>query len=67
VCCLGRLEVENQYDLALAHLKALFQSLLNEEFGEIVITVALAPERKRTVIIRAGKSEKFTVPESDLP
>jgi hypothetical protein len=40
---------------------------LEHGFFDCSITIEVVPGGKRLVMIRAGKSHKFTIPEGELP
>ncbi|HWR34389.1 MAG TPA: hypothetical protein VN622_00790 [Clostridia bacterium] len=59
--------MENQYEELHTSLVAHLLDLLRENFGELLVSVSLGRDRKRDVILKVGKSEKFTIPEKDIP
>ena len=57
----------NQFNEARAHLEELFLDGLKHGFFDYSIACEIGNGGKRHLVIRAGKSHKFTIPESDLP
>ena len=51
----------------LDRLEGLVVEGLKHGFFDYSIACEIAPGGKRTVVIRAGKSHKFTIPEDDVP
>jgi hypothetical protein len=52
---------------ALAHLEKIVVDGLRHGFFEYTIACEIANNGKRQLMIRAGKSHKFTIPEEELP
>jgi hypothetical protein len=52
---------------ALTHLEKIVTDGLRHGFFECFITCEIVSGGKRQLVIRAGKSHKFTIPEDDLP
>ncbi len=52
---------------ALAHLEKIVVDGLRYGFFECCITGESVSGGKRQLVIRAGKSHKFTIPEEELP
>ena len=52
---------------ALAHLEKIVVDGLRHGFFECSITYDIGNGGKRQLVIRAGKSHKFTIPEDELP
>jgi hypothetical protein len=52
---------------ALAHLEKVVVDGLRHGFFEYAITCEIGSGGKRHLVIRAGKSLKFTIPEDELP
>jgi hypothetical protein len=52
---------------ALAHLETVIIDGLGHGFFECFITCEIVTGRKRQLVIRAGKSHKFMIPEDELP
>jgi hypothetical protein len=50
----------------LAHLEKVIVDGLRHGFFECSITCEIASGGKRQLVIRAGKSHKFTIPEEEL-
>lgn len=57
----------SQFAQALAHLERVVVDGLRHGFFECVIACEIGNGGKRQLVIRAGKSHKFTVPEDELP
>jgi hypothetical protein len=57
----------NQFDEARAHLEKVMVEGLRHGFFEYTIACELGHSGKRQLVIRAGKSHKFTIREEDLP
>ena len=54
-------------DAALAHLERIVVDGLRHGFFDCGITCEIGVGRKRHLVIRAGKSEKFIISEDELP
>ena len=52
---------------ALDRLECLFVEGLKHGFFDYSIACEIGKGGKRQLVIRAGKSHKFTIPEADLP
>jgi hypothetical protein len=52
---------------ALAHLEEVVVDGLRHGFFDCSIACEIASGGKRQLVIRAGKSHKFTIPEDELP
>jgi hypothetical protein len=52
---------------ALAHLEKIVAEGLCHGFFECSIACEIVNGGKRQLVIRAGKSHKFTIPEQELP
>ena len=52
---------------ALAHLEKVVVEGLRHGFFECSIASEIGTGGKRQLVIRAGKSNKFTIPEEELP
>ena len=52
---------------ALDHLEGLVVEGLKHGFFDYSIACEIANGGKRQLVIRAGKSHKFTIPEEELP
>ena len=52
---------------ALDHLEVLIGEGLKHGFFECSITCEIVNGGKRQLVIRAGKSHKFTIPENEVP
>jgi hypothetical protein len=52
---------------ALAHLETVIIDGLGHGFFDCSITCEIIAGRKRQLVIRAGKSHKFIIPEDELP
>jgi hypothetical protein len=57
----------SQITEALAHLEKVVMEGLRHGFFECSITCEIGKGGKRQLVIRAGKSSKFTIPEEELP
>jgi hypothetical protein len=57
----------NQFDAARAHLEQVIVEGLRHGFFECVIACDIGRGGKRQLVIRAGKSHKFTIPDEDVP
>jgi len=60
-------ERRGQMAEALAHLNKIVVEGLRHGFFDCSITCEIGSGGKRQLVIRAGKSHKFTIPEDDLP
>ena len=56
-----------QFDRAMACLEQTILDGLDHGFFDCSITTEVVPGGKRQVMIRAGKSHKFIIPEDELP
>ena len=52
---------------ALDHVERIIVDGLRHGFFEYAISCETVHGRKRQLVIRAGKSHKFTIPEDELP
>ena len=52
---------------ALDHVERIIVDGLRHGFFEYSISCEMISGRKRQLLIRAGKSHKFTIPENELP
>jgi hypothetical protein len=52
---------------ALAHLERVVVDGLRHGFFDYSISCEIVSGSKRQLVIRAGKSHKFTIPEEELP
>jgi hypothetical protein len=52
---------------ALAHLESVVLEGLRHGFFEYSIACEIVSSGKRQIVICAGKSHKFTIPEDELP
>ena len=52
---------------ALARIEGLIVEGLCHGFFEYSIACEVGKDRRRKLVIRAGKSHKFTIPEDELP
>ena len=52
---------------ALAHLERIVVDGLRHGFFDCSIACEIVSGGKRQIVIRAGKSHKFTIPEDELP
>ena len=52
---------------AIDHLERIIVDGLRHGFFEYAISCETVHSRKRQLVIRAGKSHKFTIPEDELP
>lgn len=52
---------------ALAHLEKIVVDGLRHGFFDCSIACEMVSGGKRQLVIRAGKSHKFTIPEDELP
>ena len=57
----------NQFEEARAHLEKVMVEGMRHGFFECVITCEIVHGGKRQVMIRAGKSHKFIIPEDEVP
>jgi hypothetical protein len=58
---------DSQYVEALAHLEKVFVDGLRHGFFEYALACEIGSGGKRQLVIRAGKSNKFVIPEDELP
>lgn len=56
-----------QIAAALAHLEKVVVDGLRHGFFEYSITCEIGKGGQRQLVIRTGKSHKFTIPEEELP
>jgi hypothetical protein len=56
-----------QFAEALRHVEKLLTEGLDHGFFEYSIACEITNGGKRQLVIRAGKSHKFTIPENELP
>jgi hypothetical protein len=56
----------SQREAMLAHLEEIILDGLRHGFFDCQVTCELVNERKRRVVIKAGKSHQFTIREEDL-
>jgi hypothetical protein len=56
-----------QFADVLAHLERILTEGLRHGFFECSINCEVVNGGKRQLLIRAGKSHKFTIPEEELP
>jgi hypothetical protein len=64
--CTARTKV-GQFGEALAHLEKVVVEGLRHGFFEYAIACEIGNGGKRQLVIRAGKSHKFIIPEDELP
>jgi hypothetical protein len=57
----------NQFDEARAHLEKVMVEGLRHGFFEYVIACEIRHGGKRHLVIRAGMSRKFVIPEEEVP
>ncbi len=57
----------SQYDAAMARLAREVRDGLRHGFFDCTITCTVRTKGRRELVIRAGKSHKFTIPEHELP
>ena len=58
---------QNQFEEAEDRMSALFVEHTRYGFFELHISGTIGKNGKRKVIINAGKSYQFTIPEEDIP
>jgi hypothetical protein len=58
---------EGQFVEALAHLEKVVLDGMRHGFFEYAIACEIGNGGKRQLVIRAGKSNKFIIPEDELP
>jgi len=58
---------DGQFVEALAHLEKVVVDGLRHGFFEYVIACEIGNGGKRQLVIRSGKSNKFIIPEDELP
>ena len=58
---------DSQFVEALAHLEKVVVDGLRHGFFEYAIACEIGNGGKRQLVIRSGKSTKFTIPEEELP
>jgi hypothetical protein len=56
----------NERDAMFARLQEILMDGLRHGFFDCLITCEIANDRKRRVVIKAGKSHQFTIREEDL-
>ena len=52
---------------ALSHLERLVLDGLRHGFFSCTVTCEVVAGQRRTLVIQAGKSEKFTIPKDEVP
>jgi hypothetical protein len=57
----------NQFDEARAHLEKVMVEGLRHGFFECALACGIGHGGKRHLVIRAGKSHKFIIPEEEVP
>lgn len=57
----------SQYDAAMTRLAREVRDGLRHGFFDYTITCTVTSKGRRELVIRAGKSHKFTIPEHELP
>jgi hypothetical protein len=62
----NRPTASSERDAMFARLEELVLDGLRHGFFDCVITCEMVNERKRRVVIKAGKSHQFTIREEDL-
>ena len=62
-----RREISGQVREALDHLEELVVEGLKHGFFDYTISCQITPGGRRELLIRAGKSHKFTIPPEELP
>src|SRR5262249_54086956 len=60
-----RLPPCNESDAMFAQLQEILLDGLRHGFFDCLITCELVKDRRRRVVIKAGKSHQFTIPEED--
>jgi hypothetical protein len=64
--CLQGRNYGRQFREALDCIEGLFVDGLRHGFFDYSITCEIGKDRRRELVIRAGKSHKFTIPEDEL-
>ncbi len=54
-------------ELALVQLREIIEDGLRHGFFECAVSSVIVKDKKRQLVIRAGKSHKYTIPEDELP
>lgn len=54
-------------ELALVQLRQILEDGLRHGFFEFAVSGEIVKDRKRRLVIRAGKSHQYTIPEHELP
>ena len=57
----------SQFTDALRHLDTVVREGIRHGFFDCSITCEITSGNKRQLVIRAGKSHKFNIPEDELP
>ncbi len=55
------------FELALIQLREILEDGLRHGFFEFAVCGEIVKDKKRRLVIRAGKSHQFTIPEHELP
>ena len=55
------------FDLALVRLREILEDGLRHGFFEFAVSCEIVKDKKRQLVIRAGKSHKYTIAEHELP
>jgi hypothetical protein len=58
---------DSQFAEALSHLEKIVVEGLRHGFFECALACEIGSGGKRQLVIRAGKSNKFIIPEDELP
>ncbi len=54
------------FELALVQLREILEDGLRHGFFEVAVSGEIVAGKKRRLVIRAGKSHRFTIPEHEL-
>lgn len=57
----------SRFNDALRHIEKVVTEGLHHGFFECTVVCEIVSGGKRQLVIRAGKSHKFTIPEDELP
>ena len=55
------------FELALVQLREILEDGLRHGFFEFAVSCEIVKDKKRQLVIRAGKSHQYMIPEHELP
>ena len=57
----------NTFELALVQLREILEDGLRHGFFEFAVSGEIVKDKKRRLVVRAGKSHVYTIAEHDIP